>query len=141
MHEKSMIRDFTINDYDAALALWKTSENIGLSSADDRDNIERFLRRNPGMSKIAVENGRVVGTILCGHDCRRGYLYHLCVDQAYRRKGLGSKLVDACLKELKKQGIEKCHLFIFGRNESGKKFWQATGWDRRTDIEIFSREI
>ena len=136
-----MIRNFTIQDYEAALALWKASEHIGLSSADDHANIERFLKRNPGMSKVAVENGRIIGTILCGHDGRRGYLYHLCVDATHRRKGLGRKLVEACLDELKKAGIQKCHLFIFGRNESGKKFWQATGWSRRTDIEIFSKDI
>jgi N-acetylglutamate synthase len=136
-----MIRDFSLKDYEAALALWKASENIGLSSADNRANIERFLKRNPGMSKVAVENGRIIGTVLCGHDGRRGYLHHLCVDERYRRQSLGTKLMNACLDELKKKSIQKCHLFIFGKNESGKKFWEATGWGHRTDIEIFSRDI
>lgn len=136
-----MIRDFTIGDYEEAVSLWKTSEHVGLSSADERENITRFLERNPGMSKVAVENGRIIGTVFCGHDGRRGYLYHLCIYERNRRQGLGRKLVDVCLKELKKEGIEKCHLFIFDRNAEGKKFWQGTGWQNRNDITLFSREL
>jgi N-acetylglutamate synthase len=136
-----MIRDFIIQDYEAAIELWKSSQHIGLSFADGRDEIEKYLLRNPGMSQVAVEDGRIVGTLLCGHDGRRGYLYHLYVDRLYRRKGLGKKLVDACLRGLKKQGIDKCHLFIFNENEAGKQFWRDTGWQERFDISVFSRDI
>jgi ribosomal protein S18 acetylase RimI-like enzyme len=136
-----MIRDFTLQDYEAAAKLWKSSDNIGLSSADDSGNIERFLKRNPGMSKVAVEDGQIVGTILCGHDGRRGYLYHLCVDERYRGKGLGRRLVGTCLERLQQEGIGKCHLFIFGGNEPGSKFWQGTRWQKRGDIIVFSHNI
>jgi len=136
-----MIRDFEIQDYEEAFALWKSSEHIGLSSADNRVEVKCFLERNPGMSKVAVENGRVIGTILCGHDGRRGYLYHLYIDPLYRRKGLGKKLVEVCLENLKKEGIGKCHLFIFGTNGPGKQFWRAMGWQRRDDIVVFSHDI
>jgi ribosomal protein S18 acetylase RimI-like enzyme len=93
------------------------------------------------MSKVAVEDGRVVGTVLCGKDGRRGYLYHLCVDELYRRKGLGRKLVASCLEDLEKAGIARCHLFIFGGNEAGKQFWRATGWQERLDISLYSKNI
>jgi len=135
-----MIRDFTIQDHEEAFALWKSSEHIGLSSADDWVKIKKLLERNPGMSKVAVENGQIIGTILCGHDGRRGYLYHLYVEPHYRRQGLGKKLVEACLEALHQQGINKCHLFIFGGNEAGKQFWHNTGWQKRDDIVVFSHD-
>ena len=135
------IRDFTIKDYEGAIDLWKTDPNIGLGSADDKDNIERFLDRNPGLSKVVCAGEEIVATVLCGHDGRRGHVYHLFVDEKYRRKGLGRKIVDNCLEALRKEGINKCHLFPFKRNELGKNFWKATAWKERDDIVLFSKDI
>jgi ribosomal protein S18 acetylase RimI-like enzyme len=107
------IRDFAIADYDRAIQLWKTDENIGLSSADSREAIELFLERNPGLSKVMSVNDKIIGTLLCGHDGRRGYLYHLFVDKSYRRVGTGKRLVDACLDNLKKAKHPKVSSFYF----------------------------
>ncbi len=137
----SIIKNFTIEDYDAALKLWENDNNIGLSSADNKGSIENFLKRNPDLSKMAVCNDSIVGTLLCGHDGRRGYIYHLFVDKNIRRQGIGSKLVKACLNSLKEEGIQKCHLFVFDRNELGKKFWISTSWQNRSDITLFSKNI
>jgi N-acetylglutamate synthase len=111
------IRDFEIPDYQAALEMWRSDANIGLSSADLKDNIRRFLERNSGLSKVAVSGKRMIGTALCGQDGRRGYLYHLHVDENYRRKGLGKKLVKACMDSLQEEKIQKCHLFVFDANQ------------------------
>ena len=137
----SSIRDFKIQDYNAAFELWKVDPNIGLSAADDRDNISNFLKRNPGLSKVAVDGKDIVATVLCGHDGRRGYIYHLYVAPDYRRKGLGQRLMEACLDGLRKEKIRKCHLFVFGTNELGKNFWTGTGWKKRDDIAIFSKDL
>jgi ribosomal protein S18 acetylase RimI-like enzyme len=136
-----MIRDFTIQDHEAAVALWETSAQIGLSSADDWTEIKRFLDRNPGMSQVAVEGGRIVATILCGYDGRRGYLHHLFVEPDYRRRGFGRKLVETCLDRLEKEGIHKCHLLMFHDNDAGREFWRNTGWQERLDISVFSKNI
>lgn len=135
------IRDFIIQDYDKAISLWNTGEGIGLSSADRRESIEQFLKRNHGLSKVLVDDGTIVATVLCGHDGRRGYLYHLYVAASYRSKGLGKKLVDACLFSLKKKGIQKCHVFVFGNNNPGKNFWKAVAWNERGDITVFSKDL
>jgi N-acetylglutamate synthase len=135
------IRNFEIHDYEAALELWKTDANIGLSAADDKDNIRLFLERNPGLSKVAVVDGRLIGTLLGGQDGRRGYLYHLYVDPCLRRQGLGKALVTACLASLREVKIERCHLFVFGTNKTGQAFWSGTNWIQRDDIEIFSRNV
>jgi N-acetylglutamate synthase len=136
-----LTRDFEIQDYDAAFELWKGDPNIGLSTADDRNNIEKFLKRNPGLSKVAVDGKNIVATVLCGHDGRRGYIYHLYVASDYRRKGLGQSLMETCLDGLRKEKIRKCHLFVFDKNELGKNFWTGTGWNNRNDIAIFSKDL
>ena len=78
-----MIRVMKMEDYDQVYALWSRIHGFGLRSVDDsREGIRRFLERNPTTSVVAEEDGQIVGAILCGHDGRRGCLYHVCVDEA-----------------------------------------------------------
>mgnify|MGYP002245021599 CR=1 FL=1 len=72
-----------------------------------------FLKRNPTTSVVAVEDDKIVGAILCGHDGRRGCLYHVCVDEAYRMRGIGKAMVVFAMEALKTEGINnvlKLHL-------------------------------
>ncbi len=135
------IQPLTPAEYDALFALWKRCEGVGLSEADSRANIQRYLRRNPGMSFIAVSDGEVVGGVLGGHDGRRGYIHHLAVHPQARRCSLGRQLVERCLDALRQEGIQKCHLFIFNKNAEGIAFWQAIGWTPRNDIGVISKQI
>jgi putative acetyltransferase len=132
------IQPFTLSDYDEVYALWQATPGVGLSSADSREAIEIYLERNPGLSFVARIDGRLVGAVLCGTDGRRGYLHHLAVDSEFRRQGAGSALVEHCLAGLKAQGIDKCHLFVFASNTSGRAFWEHTRWKLRTDLVMMS---
>lgn len=135
------LRPMRLSDYDAVYALWQNSEGIGLSAADDRDAIRHYLRRNPGMSFVAISGNTLVGAVICGHDGRRGYLNHLAIDTSFRRKAIGARLVRACMSALKKAGIDRCHIFVYHENSGGKDFWQSQGWFTREDLEIMSFDI
>lgn len=128
-------------DYQEAYALWQRCEGIGLSSADSSCAIKAFLERNPGLSFIAREGGRLIGTALCGTDGRRGYLYHLAVDPADRRRGIGEKLAQRCLEALKAAGMEKCHIMVFSSNREGRLFWEKTGWKLREELVLMSADL
>ena len=138
---KILIEPMTMDHYDEVIALWKKSENVGLSSADEREKIKAYLDRNPGMSFVANENGVIVGAALCGHDGRRGYLHHLAVADSHQKKGVGRELAEKCIESLRSAGIEKCHLFVFHRNKDGKAFWEKIGWTPRNDIQVVSKEL
>ncbi len=135
------ISPFTIDSYDDVFALWRECEGVGLSDADSRDSIGRYLERNPGMSFVARVDGTVVGAVLAGHDGRRGYIHHLAVRQASRRHGLGRLLAGASLDTLRKAGIRKCHLFIFNTNAVGIAFWQSQDWTLRKDVSLISKDL
>ena len=129
-----MIRVMTIDDYDGVYALWKKIKGFGIRSIDDsREGVERFLKRNPTTSVVAVEDGKVVGSILCGHDGRRGCLYHVCVDEAYRRHGIGKDMVVYAMKALQDEKINKVSLIAFTQNDIGNAFWNTIGWTERLD--------
>lgn len=133
-----MIRVMTIEDYDGVYALWKKIKGFGLRSIDDsKIGVERFLKRNPTTSVVAVENGKIVGSILCGHDGRRGCLYHVCVDEAYRRRGIGKAMVVHAMQALKKEKINKVSLIAFTKNDVGNAFWNTIGWTRREDLNYY----
>ena len=118
--------------------LWKSTPGVGLSSADEKEPIEGFLARNPGLSFVAEHEGMIVGTILCGHDGRRGLIHHLVTSASFRRRGLGRLLLRAGLQALRADGIEKCHLLVFQSNESGLAFWRSVSATERKEMALFS---
>lgn len=112
------------------------AEGVGLNESDNRRAIGRYLRRNPGLSQVAVSGNRVVAVVLCGHDGRRGYLHHLAVARKWRRKGIGKALVAACLGRLRREAIPKCNLFLYATNKPGRAFWKRLGWTVRGDLRL-----
>lgn len=133
-----LVRPMTIEDYDQVYALWKTIRGFGIRSIDDSfEGTERFLERNPGTSVVAEIDGRIVGTILCGHDGRTGSFYHVCVDEHYRKRGIGKQMATAAMRALQKERINKISLIAFKKNEIGNQFWHGFGWKERSDINTF----
>lgn len=133
-----MVRLMTIDDYDQVHALWMRIKGFAIRSIDDsRAGVERFLKRNPTTSVVAVEDGKIVGAILCGHDGRRGCLYHVCVDPDYRRRGIGKTMVVFCMEALRKEEINKVCLIAFTKNDIGNAFWHHVGWIEREDLNYY----
>jgi len=132
------ITPMTMADYDEAMALWLVTEGMGLRPADERQHIARYLARNPGLSFVARDGDRLVGTVLCGHDGRRGYLQHLAVAKAYRRQGIGRALVTQVVEALRAIDINKCHLFVIKTNVQAVDFWKNIGWFVREDLFTMS---
>lgn len=123
------LRPMLAADYAAVFALWSRSEGMGLGESDTEAAIATFLARNPGLSTVAVDAaGALVGAVLCGHDGRRGYLHHLAVDGACRGRGLGRRLVEACLAALEREGIAKCNIFVYREHDAGIGFWRHHGF-------------
>ncbi len=133
------IYEMNIDDYAEIYKLWESSDKIGLSKADSQFGIANFLERNPGMSYVAWDGDKIAGTVLCGHDGRRGYIHHLIVHPDYRRQGLGRSLVGRCMYALTRIGIQKCHLFIFEDNDEGAAFWESLGWTQRVELTMMSQ--
>ncbi len=125
-------------DYDEVHALWMGISGFGIRSIDDsREGVERFLARNPYTSVVAVCDGHIVGSILCGQDGRRGCFYHVCVQEEYRRHGIGKTMAVRCMRELAAEGINKVNLIAFKTNEIGNAFWKGEGWTFRDDLNYY----
>lgn len=133
-----MVRVMTIEDYDQVKELWNSIKGFGIRSMDDsREGVARFLKRNPTTSVVAEEGGKVVGAILCGHDGRRGCLYHVCVHKDYRMRGIGKSMVAFAMEALKKEEINKVSLIAFTKNDIGNAFWKEIAWTKREDLNYY----
>ena len=136
------VRPMTITDYDQLHALWLSSPGMGLNDLDDsREGIARFIARNPRTSFVAAQDGKLIGAIMCGHDGRRGYIYHTCVRADRQGEGIGRALVEAALDALKAEGIHKVALVAFDRNEKGNAFWEKIGFTTREDLVYRNRSL
>ncbi len=128
------------NDYKELLALWSCFAGNTMTGADSVEDFEKFLGRNADYCFSAFEDGRLVGSVMAGTDGRRGYIYHLAVDESLQGKGTGGKLMDAAENALRDAGIEKAHLFIYTDN-TAIEFYKKAGWHRRSDIAVMSKVL
>jgi ribosomal protein S18 acetylase RimI-like enzyme len=130
MSDHIRTRDFRVSDYEAALQLWQRVEGLEIAEGDEKENIAQFLARNSGLSRVAVDGATVVGVALCGHDGRRGHIYHLAVDPAYQGCGLGKRLLKECLDGLRRAGVKRVIIMVADDNQRGTKFWERCGWEK-----------
>ena len=137
-------RQVTIDDYDQLFELWNSTEQSrrALNPVDDsREGIERYLKRNPNTCFAAVQDGRIIGVILTGHDGRRGIIHHMCVHPDYRRMGIAAHLVSLAEEALKKEGIQKVFGLVFVDNEAGNQFWEKQGYSLRTNLNYRNKSL
>ncbi len=135
------LRPLGIADHAAAFALWQASPGVGIVSEDEPSALARFLVRNPGLSQAACRGESLIGTVLCGHDGRRGALFHLAVAQAERAQGIGTALIADALRGLRAQGIRKCNLLVYAENAAARRLYERGGWRARDELRLLQRTI
>jgi len=134
-------REFVIADHDQAVALWKAEEGIEVCEGDSREEIDVYLKRNPGLSRVAEAGGEIVGAVLCGHDGRRGMIYHLAVAPAFRGRGIGKLLLDDCVRGLREAGLPRAIILVAGDNSAGHQFWLRNAFEDLDFVIAMTREI
>ena len=132
------LREFDLSDWNAAWNLWEKELGKSNDESWQKDKVEAFLRHNPGLSFAAEIDGKLSGTVMCGFDGRRGYIYHLAVTESEKRKGIGSALIKLAMAKLKDAGADKVHLMIFVENACALAFYNKMGFQNREDITLMS---
>jgi ribosomal protein S18 acetylase RimI-like enzyme len=114
-------------DYDQVVALWRRCDGVEVAKGDDRESFTRYLERN--LSYVAIRAGAIVGATLCGHDGRRGLVYHLAVAPEYRGQGIGKKILKMGLDGLHECGIARVIILVSSENSLGQEFWISRGFE------------
>lgn len=134
------IKPMQKDDYSFLVSLWSSFPGNTMTGADSMEDFERFLGRNADYCFTAFIDGNLMGSVMAGHDSRRGYIYHLAVDESLQGKGTGTGLMNAAENALRNAGIEKAHLFIYTDNPA-IRFYEKTGWHGRSDIAVMSKVL
>ena len=136
--ESYRIEPFTSEHITAALELWTKTEHLSIRRGDTPEGVLAFLNHSPGCSFVAISNDQLIGAVLCGHDTRRGYIYHLTVIPSYQRRRIGTELLSAAMDGLAGCGIHKGWALVYGKNPYEDLFWARLGWERRKDLVVYS---
>jgi len=134
-------RKFEIGDYEAAVQLWSKVEGVEIAEGDSKEDITRYLSKNQNLSRVAEDDGRLVGVALCGDDGRRGFIYHLAIDPAYQQKGLARRLVTECLDGLRSRGLKRALILVADDNPSGQAFWERCGWENVPGAKVMGIDL
>ena len=138
------IRPVTEKDIEEIRTLWLADPLCvrAMNAVDDSpEGLARYLRRNPDTCFLAEEDAAVRGVILAGHDGRRGMFHHLCVAEAWRRRGIATELVRHAEDALRAQGIQKVLLTAFRDNVAANAFWEKAGYPARADLNCRNRAL
>ncbi len=131
-------QNMVIDDYKEISAFWRSIPGLILNETDSYESVQAYLKHNPWQSFVCKDDGRIVGTILCGNDGRRAYIHQTAVLPEYRMFGIAKELVDLSMKMQRQLGMERCHLFIVPDGSLSNNFWNEMGFSQRTDLNIMS---
>lgn len=130
-----------IKIYKELIEFWKSVDKINLTIGDSEKQLDIYLKRNNGMSFVCMNENKIIGTILCGHDGRRGFIYHLAVSEDFRNKNIAANLISLSIEKLKSEDIQRCMIMVDNINQPAKKFWEHSGWNCRSDLILFSKDL
>lgn len=137
------IREFQLpDDYGAALKLWAAMEiGVQVGRSDSLEEIEKKLKHDPDLFLVAESDGKLVGTVIGGYDGRRGMIYHLAVDEDFRKHGIGESLIAEVERRLQDKGCLKCYLLVTAENTNAIRFYERLGWRDMKEDRIFGKEF
>lgn len=126
--------------YESLVKLWSSFPGNCMTGADSFPGFFSFLQINGKFCFSAFSDDSLAGSVMAGHDGRRGYVYHLAVRKDLQGRGFGRSLMERCEKALFDAGLEKIHLFIYSDN-TAVEFYRKAGWHLRADIEVMSKVL
>jgi ribosomal protein S18 acetylase RimI-like enzyme len=126
---KVLVRPYGNADRAAVVALWREVFADDPPWNEPEGIIERKLTVQPQLFLVAEVEGRVVGTVLGGFDGVRGWIHHLAVQTAHRRKGVARLLMRAAEDGLKNLGCPKVNLQVRASNLAVIEFYRSLGYN------------
>ena len=134
------LRPLEDGDIAEVIALW--AECGLVRSWNDPGRDIAFARgRNNSEILVGVAEGKIVSSVMVGHDGHRGWLYYVSVVPALQGQGVGKATVRAAETWLKQRGIWAINLNIRTENTEVQAFYAALGYELRDVIVMGRRDL
>jgi ribosomal protein S18 acetylase RimI-like enzyme len=128
MDEK--VRELGLQDYEALLSLWQRAglHSLKPQGRDSRAALARQLASGV-LTILGLEvEGRLVAVVVVTHDSRKGWINRLAVDPDYRRRGYGTRLVEAAEALLGEREIPVIAALVMSDNAASLALFQEAGY-------------
>ena len=122
-----MIRNATEADRESIISLWASA---GLTRPWNNP-IEDFNRAINGVTSevfLSEEKYTITGTVMCGYDGHRGWIYYLAVADQEQGQGIGTSLLRKCEEWLASIGAPKVLLMVRSANAEVQEFYSKNGY-------------
>ena len=133
------IREYRPADRDAVIALW---EACGLTRPwnDPATDIAFCVARPESTILVGETDGRLIASVMTGHDGHRGWLYYLAVEPGLQKSGHGRTMVAAAEDWLKARGAPKVMLMVRPENTTVRAFYDALGYEEEERV-IYAKRL
>jgi ribosomal protein S18 acetylase RimI-like enzyme len=123
------IKEASATDEAAVVALWKACGLV--VSYNDPGADFRFARgkQNSDVLIASDATGRIIGSVMVGHDGHRGWVYYVSAAPDERKNGIGRSVMQAAGKWLAKRGIRKMQLMVRETNTQVVAFYERIGFE------------
>lgn len=127
------IRSAGPQDEKAVTSLWHEC-NLTTSYNDPKNDFQFALNKPNSDILVALQGDSICGSVMCGHDGHRGWLYYVSSSPSLRGSGIGKLMVSEGEEWLRKRGIAKVQLMIRQSNEEVMNFYQHIGYEHTPRI-------
>ncbi|PWN34927.1 N-acetyltransferase GCN5 [Meira miltonrushii] len=127
------VRSARPQDEKGVISLWHDC-NLTTSYNDPSKDFQFALNKSNSDILVALQRDTICGTVMCGHDGHRGWLYYVASSPSLRGSGIGKMMVNAGEEWLRKCGIAKVQLMIRQSNEEVMNFYQHIGYEHTPRI-------
>jgi hypothetical protein len=124
-------------DIPEVITLW---ERCGLTRPWNDPRADIAMARDYPQSTILVgrEAGKLVASVMLGHDGHRGWVYYVAVDPDRRKQGFGRVIMNAAETWLRETGVAKLQLLVRRENAQAGAFYQSIGYDE-AQVAVFAK--
>ena len=123
------IRRATVDDAEALVAFWAAA-GASMGSTDNADCVRAAVVYSHAVMLLAMDEGRIVGSLLGTFDGWRGHMYRLVVDASHRRRGVATSLVRQMERQFKEWGVMRVNVLVERDRPWAAAFWTAVGYPR-----------
>ena len=135
-----VLRAFRASDLDTLWAIDQACFPPGISYS--REELAGFIGHKGSRTWVADEGGCIVGFLIANRQTRAGRAAHIVtidVVEATRRRGVGSKLMDAAEQWARDKGLPMIYLETAEDNLPAQRFYAARGYRKLKRIEHYYR--
>ena len=128
MTKTLQIRSARDEDEPHLIALWQVCDLTRPWNNPQKDIA--FARRKPASDVLVGElDGKLVASVMVGHDGHRGIVYYVAVDPHCQGRGFGHAIMKAAEEWLRERDVWKMNLLIRQGNEKVQAFYESLGYE------------